>query len=454
MADAASAERTSDRVQAIEELIERGGTARQVEQMLHALHPAEIADLLESLPRPQRMLLWAHVPPDLDGEVLLEVGEDVRETLVQDMEPSEVLAATEQLDIDDMADFVQSLPETVVREVLAGMDKQNRRRLEEVLAWPEDSAGGLMNVDAVMVRANVTLEVILRYLRSRGDLPPHTDRLVVVDRYGRFRGMLGVDAVLTEDPSTLVSDVMDRAVDPLAPETPANEVARLFEDHDLISHPVADGEGRVLGRITVDDVVDVIRESAEHAVMSRAGLAAEEDLFAPVRQASIRRAVWLGINLMTAFLAASVIGRFEATLQEIVAMAILMPIVASMGGIAGTQTLTIVIRGQALGQITRRNIRPLLLKELAVAGANGVLWALLVALIALAWFGSAPLAAIIGVALVLNLGIAAISGVIIPLVLRHMGIDPALAGGVILTTVTDVVGFGAFLGMGALLLLD
>mgnify|MGYP006283058749 CR=1 FL=1 len=453
MAEASTAERGTDRLKAIEELLE-GGTARQVEQMLHALHPAEIADLLESLPRPERTLLWAHVPSDVDGEVLLEVGEDVRETLVEDMEPGELLAATEQLDIDDMADFVQSMPETVVREVLAGMDKQNRRRLEEVLAWPEDSAGGLMNVDGVMVRANVTLEVVLRYLRSRGEVPPHTDRLVVVDRYGRYRGILGVDTVLTSDPAILVSEVMDRESEPLLPETPAQEVARLFEDYDLVSHPVADREGRVLGRITIDDVVDVIREDAEHAVMSRAGLAAEEDLFAPVRQASLRRAVWLGINLMTAFLAAWVIGRFEATLQEVVAMAILMPIVASMGGIAGTQTLTIVIRGQALGQITRRNTRPLLFKELAVAAANGLLWALLVAAIALAWFGNGALALIICIALVLNLAIAALAGVIIPIVLRRMSIDPALAGGVILTTVTDVVGFGAFLGMGTLVFLD
>jgi magnesium transporter len=452
MAETAPADRNTERLSVVEELLE-GGTARQVEQMLTALHPAEIADLLESLPRPQRTLLWAHVPADVDGEVLLEVGEDVRETLVDDMEPGEVLAATEQLDIDDMADFVQSLPETVVREVLAGMDKQNRRRLEEVLAWPEDSAGGLMNVDGVMVRANVTLEVVLRYLRSRGELPPHTDRLVVVDRYGRFRGILGIDTLLTSDPSTLVSEVMDRDIEPIAPETPAGEVARQFEDRDLISHPVADAEGRVLGRITIDDVVDVIREDAETSMMRRAGLDAEEDLFAPIRQASTRRAVWLGINLMTAFLAAWVIGQFEATLQQVVAMAILMPIVASMGGIAGTQTLTIVIRGLALGQITRRNTRPLMIKELAVAAANGLVWALLLAVVALIWFGNGPLALILCIALVLNLAMAAASGVLIPLLLQRMGIDPALAGGVILTTITDVVGFGSFLGMGALIFL-
>lgn len=453
MAETGPADSNTERLSVVEDLLE-GGTARQVEQILTALHPAEIADLLESLPRPQRTLLWAHVPTDVDGEVLLEVGEDVRETLVEDMEPGEVLAATEQLDIDDMADFVQSLPETVVREVLAGMDKQNRRRLEEVLAWPEDSAGGLMNVDGVMVRANVTLEVVLRYLRSRGELPPHTDRLVVVDRYGRFRGILGLDTLLTSDPATLVSEVMDRDIEPIAPETPASDVARQFEDRDLISHPVADAEGRVLGRITIDDVVDVIREDAENSMMRRAGLDAEEDLFAPIRQASTRRAVWLGINLMTAFLAAWVIGQFEATLQQVVAMAILMPIVASMGGIAGTQTLTIVIRGLALGQITRRNTRPLMIKELAVAAANGLVWALLLAVVALIWFGNGPLALILCIALVLNLAMAAASGVLIPLLLQRMGIDPALAGGVILTTITDVVGFGAFLGMGAMIFLD
>jgi len=280
MAEPAPADRLSDRVAAIEDLLE-SGTARQVERMLHALHPAEIADLLESLPRPQRMLLWAQVPAELDGEVLLEVGDDVRETLVEDMDHAELIAATEQLDIDDLADFVQSLPETVVQGVLAGMDKQNRRQLEQILSWPEDSAGGLMNVDAVTVRADVSLEVVLRYLRSRGELPEHLDRLVVVNRYGRYLGILPVNTVLTSDPSTSVSAVMDRDVEPLTPLTPATEVARLFEDHDLISQVVVDDDGRVLGRITIDDVVDVIREDAEHSVMSRVGLTEDEDLFPP-----------------------------------------------------------------------------------------------------------------------------------------------------------------------------
>ncbi|MDZ7830051.1 MAG: magnesium transporter [Halofilum sp. (in: g-proteobacteria)] len=452
MAEAAPADRLTDRVAAIEDLLE-SGTARQVERMLHALHPAEIADLLESLPRPQRMLLWAQVPAELDGEVLLEVGDDVRETLVEDMDHAELLAATEQLDVDDMADFVQSLPETVVQGVLAGMDKQNRRQLEQILSWPEDSAGGLMNVDAVTVRADVSLEVVLRYLRSRGDLPEHLDRLVVVNRYGRYLGILPVNAVLTSDPAASVSAVMDREVEPITPLMPATDVARLFEDHDLISQVVVDDDGRVLGRITIDDVVDVIREDAEHSVMSRVGLTEDEDLFAPVRQAAARRAIWLGVNLATAFLAAWVIGQFEATLQEVVALAILMPIVASMGGIAGTQTLTMVIRGQALGQITRRNTRPLLSKELAVAVANGLLWALVVAVISLAWFQNPGIAVIIGIAMIANLGIAALAGVIIPLVMRRMGIDAALAGGVVLTTVTDVTGFTVFLGLGTLFLL-
>ncbi len=452
MAEPASADRTADRVAAIEDLLE-GGTARQVERMLHALHPAEIADLLESLPRPQRMLLWAQVPAEMDGEILLEVGEDVRDTLVEDMDHSELLAATEQLDIDDMADFVQSLPETVVQGVLAGMDKQNRQQLEQVLSWPEDSAGGLMNVDAVTVRADVTLEVVLRYLRSRGELPGHLDQLIVVNRYGRYLGALAVNVLLTSDPSITVSSVMERDIEPLAPDTPAIEVARRFEDHDLISHPVVDSEGYVLGRITIDDVVDVIREDAEHSVMSRVGLTEDEDLFAPVPQASARRAVWLGVNLATAFLAAWVIGRFEATLQEVVALAILMPIVASMGGIAGTQTLTMVIRGQALGQITPRNTIPLLRKEIAVGLANGLLWALVVAAAALLWFGKPGIALIIGIAMIANLGIAALSGIVIPIVMRRLGIDAALAGGVVLTTVTDVMGFTVFLGLGTLFLL-
>ncbi|MDX1610230.1 MAG: magnesium transporter [Halofilum sp. (in: g-proteobacteria)] len=452
MAEAAAAESSADRVAVIEDLLE-SGTARQVERMLHALHPAEIADLLESLPRPQRMLLWAQVPAEMHGEILLEVGDDVRDTLVEDMDHTELLAATEQLDIDDLADFVQSLPETVVQGVLAGMDKQNRRQLEQVLSWPEDSAGGLMDLDAVTVRADVTLEVVLRYLRSRGELPGHLDQLIVVNRYGRYLGILPIDVLLTTDPGSTVSAVMDREAEPMPPDIPAAEVARRFEDHDLISQAVVDDSGRVLGRITIDDVVDVIREDAEHSVMSRVGLTEDEDLFAPVRQAAGRRAIWLGVNLATAFLAAWVIGRFEATLQEVVALAILMPIVASMGGIAGTQTLTMVIRGQALGQITPRNTRPLLNKELAVALANGLLWAAVVAAAALLWFRNPGIAAIIGVALIANLAIAALAGVLIPIVMRRLRIDAALAGGVVLTTVTDVTGFTVFLGLGALFLL-
>ncbi len=293
----------------------------------------------------------------------------------------------------------------------------------------------------------------MRYLRSRGELPGHLDQLIVVNRYGRYLGVLPITTLLSSDPGATVSAVMDRELEPLAPETGAIEVARRFEDHDLVSHPVVDDDGRVLGRITIDDVVDVIRDDAEHSVMSRVGLTEDEDLFAPVRQAAGRRAIWLGVNLATAFLAAWVIGRFEATLQEVVALAILMPIVASMGGIAGTQTLTMVIRGQALGQITPRNTRPLLSKELAVGIANGLLWAAVVALVALLWFQRPGIAGIIAVAMIANLGIAALAGVVIPLVMRRLRIDAALAGGVVLTTVTDVTGFAVFLGLGTLFLL-
>jgi len=322
-----------------------------------------------------------------------------------------------------------------------------------VLSYPADSAGGLMNTDTVTVRPDVSLDVVQRYLRQRSQLPEQTNTLFVVSRYGRYLGMLHLAKLVTVDPERDVSEIMDTTVEALPADLPASQVAKRFQDLDLISAPVVDEEGMLLGRITIDDVVDVIRDEAEHSIMSMAGLDEEEDVFAPIMRSARRRAVWLGANLFTAFLAARVVGLFEETLAQVVALAVLMPIVASMGGIGGSQTLTLMIRGLALGQIGTSNARLLLLKELAVAVINGVLWGVVVAAIALVWFGDPMLGAVIGVALTINQVIAAVAGVGLPLAMKQLGIDPALAGSVVLTTITDVVGFFTFLGLGALLLL-
>ena len=441
-----------EHLSALSKILE-SGTVSSAKRLINTLHPAEIADLLESLPLAQRTLLWQMIDDDIGGEVLLEVGEEVRESLVQRMDAAEIRAAASGLAIDDLTDFIRSLPDTLIEESLQGMDKRDRQRLETMLAYPEDSAGGLMNLDTVTVRADVTLDVVLRYLRHRGALPDHTDRLIVVDRYDRYQGVLGLRHLLTCPVDATVAEIMRTDVQPILADTSATQVARRFEDHDLISAAVVNRNGTLLGRITVDDVLDVIREEAEQSVLSMAGLKQEDDIFSPPVRSARKRAVWLGVNLATAVLAAWVIGLFQVALEEIVALAILMPIVASMGGIAGSQTLTLVIRGQALGQIGIANTRWLLNKELLVALLNGLLWASVVAVIAWSWFDDYTIGLIIAIALIVNLLFAALAGVLIPLLLRSIGIDPALAAGVVLTTVTDVVGFIAFLGLASLFLL-
>ena len=428
------------------------GTLRGAKRMVNALHPAEIALLLESLPPPQRELAWELVEPALDGDVLVELSEEVRSELLREMDTHEIVAAAEGLDLDDLADLLADLPEAVTRQVLRSMDHQDRIRLTTVLGYPEDSAGGLMNTDTVSVRPDVTLGVVLRYLRMRGELPERTDCLYVVDRHDHFLGILPITRLLTEDEDELVSDTMDTETAGITPDTAAVEVARLFEGRDLVSAPVVSTDRRLLGRVTIDDVLDVVREQAEHPLLAAAGLEDEEDVFAGVRKSARRRALWLGINLLTAFTAAWVVGLFEATIEKIVALAVLMPVVASMGGIAGTQTVTLIIRGIALGQVQESNARWLFFKELGVAGLNGLVWALVVALATWAWLGTWMIAAVIFAAIFINLTAAAVAGVLIPLGLKRLRIDPALAGGVILTTVTDVVGFAALLGLGSIFL--
>ncbi len=429
------------------------GAADQIRHLLISLHPAEIADLLESFPHGPREILWELVDPDDHGEVLVHVGDEVRAGLIEELDTDALVAATEGLDADDMADLLMDLPGAAIKEVLVSMDKQNRDRLEAVLHYPEDTAGGLMNLDTVTVRSDVTLDVVLRYLRLHEDIPSTTDSLIIVDRNDHYKGVLPLTVLLTNDPDQLVAAVMQRDVQGIPAKMTDVEVAKLFEDRDLISAPVIDDDGKLLGRITIDDVVDVIREDAEHSLLSMAGLDEEDDTFAPVLKSARRRAIWLGINLFTAFLASWVIGLFKGTLEEVVALAVLMPIVASMGGIAGSQTLIIVIRGLALGQVGSSNARWLMYKELAVTALNGIGWALVVAVITTLWFGDPDIGMIIAAALIINLVCAALAGISIPFILEHMRIDPAHAGSVLLTTITDVVGFVVFLGLGTIFLL-
>ena len=445
-------EHTQGNLQLLREKLD-SGRLRSAKHMVHSLRPAEIARLLESLPLQERALLWEMVAADDEGDVLVELSDEVRDGLVRDMQTDELIAATAGMDFDDLADLLADLPEVVTNQVLQSLDKSDHDRLQQVLAYDEDSAGGLMNIDIVTVRPDVTLEVVTRYLRAVGEMPDGTDLIFVVDRDNEYVGSLFLSRLLTHDPDALVSSIMSTDVLPIPAHTPSKQVVWEFENRDLLSAPVVDDDYRVVGRITVDDVVDVIREEAEHSLMSAAGLDEEDDMFAPVFKSARRRALWLGINLGTAFLAASVVDLFQSTIDKIVLLAVLMPVVPSMGGVAGTQSLVIITRAMALGQVDKTNAVRILKKELAVGLLNGVGWSIVVALFTYLWFGDWRIGGVIAAAMIINLFMAALSGFGIPVLLKKMRIDPAIAGGVVLTTVTDVVGYMTFLGLGAALLL-
>ena len=429
------------------------GTEHRVRRLLKSLSAGEIGDLLESLPIAKRLAVWALTDQDLDGDILVEVNDEVRASLIRDTPDEDLIADVDDLDLDDLADILDDLPDTVISEVLRSLDRTDRERLVHVLSYPEDSAGGLMDPDVLAVRPDVSLDVVLRYLRARDELPDVFDQLFVVDRQGHYLGCLRLSDLLTRDPGSTVSDLMDRSVKPIPVDLDDSEVATEFEHHDLVSAPVVDLENVLLGRITIDDVVDVIREDAEHSVLTMAGLDEEDDMFAPVVHSALRRWIWLGVNLVTALLAAWVLYAFEPTLDQIVATAVLFPIVMSMGGIAGTQTLTLMVRGMATGQVGAHNARALLRKELAVGLLNGLVFSVVVAGIAMLWYGDIPLGLVMAAAILVNLFAGALAGAIVPVVLRRLSIDPALAGGVVLTTVTDVVGILAFIGLATFILL-
>jgi magnesium transporter len=452
MAEAVRHDKTARQLRLLSDALDTGRLG-PVRRLVNSLSPAEIGNLLESLPAGKREIVWGLVDPEDDGEVLVHVGDDVRESLLADMDPDEIVAAVEDLDIDDLAELAEDLPDTVIEEVLKSMDRENRERLEQVLSYGEDTAGRLMNPDVITVRTDVTVDVVLRYLRLRGEIPEHTDHLFVVSRRHQYLGRVAIASLLTHDASTPINELIDDEQPAIMVDTPDTEVATQFSDHDWISAPVVDENNILLGRITIDDVVDIIRAQAEHQALSAAGVDEDEDLFSPVPRAFRRRVVWLAINLATAFLASAVVGQFQGTIDRLVALAVLMPIVAGMGGNAGTQVLALMVRGLALGQVGAANANALLWKELRVAMLNGLLIGGIVALATWAWFFDGELAGVIFAAMVINLMSAASAGVLVPLALKRMRLDPALAGGVILTTVTDVMGFFSFLGLATLVLL-
>jgi magnesium transporter len=447
-----SASSTANHLEAVRDALNLKKLKR-VGRILHRMHPAKIAGLLEALPPQERRSVWSMVDTERAGKVLTYLHDEIRVALALDLDIEDLIASAEHLELDDRVDLIQTLPSELGNRLLFASSASQRKQLESMLSYPEDSAGGLMNADAIQIRADVKVSTVLRYLRLLEKLPPQTDMLMVVDRKGQYQGGLRLSNLVTADLGRPVAELIDRDIAGIAVTRKASDVARLFQDLDLLSAPVVDEHNRVIGRITIDDVVDLIREDSDRALMQMAGLDDEADMFAPVLVSSRRRAVWLGINLITAFSAAWVIGLFQATLEQLVALAVLMPIVASMGGIAGSQTLTLMIRGLALGQVQKGNIRILLNRELGISILNGLLWSVVIALLAVLWFGDWGIGAVLGAAILVNLLCAALAGWGIPLILERMGIDPALAGSVILTTVTDVVGFFAFLGLATLLLL-
>ncbi|WP_325891555.1 magnesium transporter [Grimontia sp. NTOU-MAR1] len=423
-----------------------------VRRMLEDMEPEDIAHLLEASPPKSRLVLWQLTDPEEQGEILEELSEDIKDGIMVRMQPEQLAAATEGMDTDDVAYLLRSLPENVSQDVLSQMDAQDRARVEQALAYPEETAGGMMNTDVVTIRSDVTVDVVLRYLRMKGELPEATDALYVVDENSRLIGELPITVLLTSQPDTEVLEVMEDVDDAIPVDMSDSDVASLFERRNWVSAPVVDEEHQLVGRITIDDVVDIIREDAEHSMMSMAGLDDEEDTFAPVLKSARSRSIWLGANVLAALAAASVSNLFENTLDQMAAIAVLMTIVPSMGGVAGNQTVALVIRGLAVGHIGDSNTRWLLNKEALVGLLNGVLWACIIGGVVVLWKGNLMLGGIIAAAMLTNLVVAGVAGVTVPILLKKMKVDPALAGGMALTTITDMVGLSVFLGLATLFL--
>lgn len=424
-----------------------------VRRILEDMEPEDIAYLLEASPPKSRQILWQLTDSQEQGEILEELSEEIKDGIMVQMQPEQLAAATQGMETDDVVYLLRSLPEEVSQDVLSQMDTQNRARVEQALSYPEDTAGGMMNTDVVTLRSDVTIDVVLRYLRMKGKLPHATDTLYVVDSNSRLIGSLAITTLLTTQPDITINEIMEDADEAIPVTMNDKEVASLFERRNWLSSPVIDEKQHLVGRITIDDVVDIIREDAEHSMMSMAGLDDEEDTFAPAIKSARSRSIWLGANVLAALAAASVSNLFEHTLEQMAAIAVLMTIVPSMGGVAGNQTVALVIRGLAVGHIGDSNTRWLLHKEALVGLLNGILWACIIGGVVVLWKGNLLLGGIIAVAMLSNLFIAGVAGVTVPILLKKMKIDPALAAGMALTTITDIIGLSIFLGLATIFLI-
>ncbi len=425
----------------------------ELKQLLDKLHPADIAYILEALPLEERLIIWNLVKTEYDGDVLLETSDAVRESLITDMDSDELVAAAEQLDADEIADLAPDLPREVIDDVFWSLSLSEREQLRAAMSYPEDAVGALMDFDVITIRENVKLEVVLRYLRRLDELPDHTDQLFVVDRNEHLKGVLLISRLLVSDPDLEVAQIMTIEMVKLHPDDKAEQAAHAFERYDLVSASVVDSDGKLLGRVTVNTVLDFIREKAENEALNLAGLSEEEDLFAPVLKSVKNRWVWLAVNLVTAFIASRVIGIFEDSIEKLVALAALMPIIAGIGGNSGNQTITMIVRALALEQVSTDNAWKLIAKEIGVSAVNGLIWGVIVGVFTYVIYQNASLGLVMTMAMILNLLLAALLGVLIPLTLRKIGRDPALGSSVMITAVTDSGGFFIFLGLATLILL-
>ena len=423
-----------------------------LESLLDDLHPSDTADILESLPVQKRLVLWDLVKSENEGDILIEVSDSVRQTLIADMDSTELLAAAEQLETDEIADIAPDLPEEVLKDLLENLDIQNRERLQSVLSYPEDSVGSIMEFEITTIREDLTLEVVLNYLRKIKKLPNHTDKLFVVDKDGLILGVLPLERIIVNAPTTIVKNIMAKEVVLFKPEDLADEAANAFERYDLVTAPVVDEKNKLVGRLTVEAVVDFIRQESDNEKFSMAGLREEEDIFSSIWKSVQNRWAWLAINLLTAFIASRVIGIFEGSIEKVVALAALMPIIASIGGNSGNQTTAMIVRALAIGQLTQSSIRSLLYKEISVALLNGLIWGSIVGLFAFYLYNNADLGFVMASAMVLNLILAAIMGVLMPLLMHRLGKDPAVGSSVLITAMTDSGGFFIFLGLATLVL--
>ena len=423
----------------------------QIRRLLSGMHPSEVAHSIESLPPKERKFLWSLIDTQDEGEIIAELHDEIQQELISEISAEELITILGDLELDEIVDILQVLPDRKTENILSAMSMRDRKRIREALEYPEDSAGGLMNTDIISVRPKHNLEVVMRYLRAQRELPKNTDQIFVVSRENKFLGSLPISTIIVSDPNLNVRELMETETQPLLVDLNDKDVSRLFEQNDWVSAPVIDKQSNLIGRITIDDVVDVIMEDADQNFLGMAGVA--EDTFAPPARAARSRILWLSINLLTAFIASMTISLFQATIDQIVYLAILMPIVASMGGVAGTQTLTIMIRGLTLQQINHSNLQWLYKREIAVSIVNGILLSMLVGSTTYFWFKDIIIATLISVAMVVNLVCSAIAGIFIPIILRKFNQDPAIAGSVVVTTVTDVIGFFSFLGLATIFLI-